>query len=87
MRALLCILLAAVIALPLNAADFTPVRPGVELQFPRDFGSHPGFKTEWWYATGWLDTGDGRQIGYQVTFFRSSTGHGRYCCEIGRAHV
>jgi len=77
MRALLCILLAAVIALPLNAADFTPVRPGVELQFPRDFGSHPGFKTEWWYATGWIAAPDGRQLGYQVTFFRASTGHGR----------
>ena len=77
MRALLCLLLALAINLPLRAADFTPVTPGVQLQFPRDFGAHPGFKTEWWYATGWLDTGDGRQFGYQVTFFRSSTGHGR----------
>ncbi|WP_028102552.1 lipocalin-like domain-containing protein [Pseudoduganella violaceinigra] len=75
MRALLYLLLA--LALPLRAAEFTPVKPGVQLQFPRDFGAHPGFKTEWWYATGWLSTPDGRQLGYQVTFFRSSTGHGR----------
>ncbi len=77
MRTLLCLLLALAFNLPLHAADFTPVTPGVQLQFPRDFGAHPGFKTEWWYATGWLDTADGRQLGYQVTFFRSSTGHGR----------
>lgn len=75
MRALLCLLL--LLALPLRAADFTPVTPGVPLQFPRDFGAHPGFKTEWWYATGWLATPDGRQLGYQVTFFRSGTGQGR----------
>jgi predicted secreted hydrolase len=77
MRAMLCLLLAALIALPLRAADFTPVKPGVALQFPRDFGAHPGYKTEWWYATGWIATPDGRQLGYQVTFFRAGTGHGR----------
>jgi predicted secreted hydrolase len=79
MRALLAALLwlAAQLAMPSHAAQFTPVTPGVPLQFPRDFGAHPGFKTEWWYATGWLATADGRQLGYQVTFFRSGTGHGR----------
>jgi len=77
MRALLCLLLAVLAAMPLRAAEFAPVKPGVELKFPRDFGAHPEFKTEWWYATGWLATADGRQLGYQVTFFRASTGHGR----------
>ena len=77
MRALLCLLLAVLAAMPLRAADFAPVKPGVQLQFPRDFGAHPAYKTEWWYATGWLATPDGRQLGYQVTFFRASTGHGR----------
>ena len=79
MRILRCLLLAVAMAftLPAQAADYTPVTAGVPLQFPRDFGAHPGFKTEWWYATGWLGTKDGRQLGYQVTFFRSGTGHGR----------
>ena len=44
--------------------------PGWEYQFPRDHGSHPGFKTEWWYFTGHLDSADGRRFGYQLTFFR-----------------
>jgi predicted secreted hydrolase len=56
-------------------ADFAAVMPGRPLVFPRDFGSHPAFRTEWWYVTGWLNTPDGKPLGFQVTFFRSATGH------------
>ncbi len=38
--------------------------------FPRDHGSHPEFRTEWWYFTGSLFDESGRQYGYQLTFFR-----------------
>lgn len=54
---------------------FTEVRPPATLSFPRDFGAHPDFRTEWWYVTGWLDTPDGKPLGFQVTFFRSATEH------------
>ena len=40
------------------------------LQFPRDFGSHPDLRTEWWYITG-LALAGGQRWGFQVTFFRS----------------
>ena len=43
------------------------VRPFV---FPADHGPHPGFRTEWWYYTGNLNTADGRHFGFQLTFFR-----------------
>ncbi len=46
------------------------VQPGIRLAFPADYGAHPAFRTEWWYATGWLKGADGRAIGFQVTFFR-----------------
>lgn len=39
----------------LAAADAD--RPGSgprPLRFPADFGAHPGWRTEWWYLTGWL---------------------------------
>ncbi len=49
------------------------VRPGVQLAFPRDHGAHPGFRTEWWYATGSLHTQDGQSLGFQLTFFRTRT--------------
>lgn len=39
-------------------------------QFPRDFGPHPEFQTEWWYYTGNVRTDDGRRFGYQFTIFR-----------------
>ncbi len=58
-----------------QGSKFAPVVSGTRLSFPRDFGSHPGFRTEWWYATGWLQTPDGKPLGFQVTFFRSATGH------------
>lgn len=43
------------------------------LNFPVDFGAHPKTRTEWWYVTGSLHSG-ARLWGFQVTFFRSSTG-------------
>jgi predicted secreted hydrolase len=54
---------------------FAPVTPGRTLAFPADFGAHPEHRTEWWYVTGWLDTPDGKPLGFQVTFFRSRTEH------------
>jgi len=53
------------------AQDYAPVKPGHELQFPRDHGSHPQFRTEWWYLTGWVKDKDGRDLGIQITFFRN----------------
>ncbi len=44
--------------------------PEKTLQFPRDFGAHPDFRTEWWYITGYATSG-GRAFGFQLTFFRS----------------
>jgi predicted secreted hydrolase len=49
---------------------FARVVPGYRLQFPRDEGSHPDFRLEWWYITGWLE-GAGKPLGFQITFFRA----------------
>lgn len=50
---------------------FAAVEPGVAVMLPRDHGSHPAYRTEWWYVTGWLRTAAGEPLGFQVTFFRS----------------
>ena len=55
-----------------HAQAQTPMR-ATPLRFPADFGSHPDTRTEWWYATGTLQSG-ARLWGFQVTFFRSATG-------------
>lgn len=54
---------------------FPPVTPRA-LEFPRDHGEHPEFRTEWWYVTGQVEAQDGHALGFQVTFFRSRTGIG-----------
>jgi len=61
---------AALAARPtLSAALPTPAQ---SLVFPRDFGAHKEFKTEWWYLTGWANLpGSDAAYGFQITFFRS----------------
>jgi len=54
-----------------DAQRYAQVRSGVELQFPRDQGSHPQFRTEWWYLTGWVKDARGADLGIQITFFRN----------------
>jgi predicted secreted hydrolase len=62
-------------ALPSGATAEPPVYdtvlPGHPLEFPADYGSHPNFRTEWWYLTGWLETRDREPLGFQITFFRT----------------
>jgi predicted secreted hydrolase len=77
MRLLIAIILLLSQACWAAEAKFDPVVSGRALAFPADFGAHPGFKTEWWYVTGWLKTADGKPLGFQVTFFRSATGQGK----------
>jgi predicted secreted hydrolase len=75
---LLGLLVACFAATPHVAASppkFPPVLQGTPLVFPRDYGSHPAFRTEWWYVTGWLETSDKKPLGFQITFFRSATEH------------
>ena len=73
----LCVCALLGIGIPAMATppQFAAVTPGHALAFPVDTGAHPAFRTEWWYATGWLNTPDGKPLGFQITFFRSATGH------------
>ncbi|WP_411289254.1 lipocalin-like domain-containing protein [Phenylobacterium sp.] len=64
-------LLLAPAAWAASPPPFPAVRAGAALSFPRDHGAHPEFRTEWWYVTGWLKTPEGRDLGFQITFFRS----------------
>ena len=57
-----------------GAVEYPAVTPGRPLAFPRDEGAHPDFRTEWWYATGRLETDHGLPLGFQITFFRIRPG-------------
>ncbi len=54
----------------MSAAFGAHALPAKALIFPRDYGSHPDFRTEWWYVTGHAKSAQ-REFGFQVTFFRS----------------
>ena len=55
-----------------DISGFTRAIDPWDWQFPRDYGPHPDFRTEWWYYTGNLATAAGRRFGYQFTIFRSA---------------
>ena len=70
---------------PMARADgrYPGVSPEDRIVFPRDFGAHPDFRSEWWYITGWLraagpgqaDPAANGEFGFQITFFRARTTH------------
>ncbi len=69
MRAILLVLLYLSAGLVRGEVTYPPVVPGYELAFPRDEGSHPDFRIEWWYVTGQLD--DSAEQGQGAAWFPS----------------
>jgi predicted secreted hydrolase len=51
-------------------AGFRIPAANTSFTFPRDHGSHPEFRIEWWYITGHLHDEEERRFGFQATFFR-----------------
>jgi predicted secreted hydrolase len=71
---LLALLLVANAMPSVADTEFPAVVPDYSIELPRDEGSHPQFRTEWWYLTGWLESESGEAFGFQVTFFRNRPG-------------
>ncbi len=70
----LCLFVYTLLLAPLvPAQEFKKALPGYQFEFPRDHGSHPEFRTEWWYYTGNLQTKNGREFGFMMTIFRNAT--------------
>jgi len=53
-----------------NSAGYARVLASRPFEFPQDHGSHPEFRSEWWYFTGNLAGADERRFGFELTFFR-----------------
>jgi predicted secreted hydrolase len=53
-----------------TSAGFARATEPNAISFPRDLGPHDDYQTEWWYYTGNLAAEDGRQFGFELTFFR-----------------
>ena len=73
---LLCLCLCALLISGFDAIagqsdkGYLSVTGPCDLQFPEDHGEHPGYRTEWWYYTGNLQTAQRRSFGFQLTIFR-----------------
>ena len=67
----LMIAVAGYNAIAEDKSGFLSVSGPCNLVFPKDHGSHPGYRTEWWYYTGNLEAETGDRYGFQLTFFRS----------------
>jgi predicted secreted hydrolase len=68
---LACFVVALLFLQPI-AGQYRVALPGYRYEFPRDHFSHPDFQTEWWYYTGNLKSAEGRQFGFELTFFRQA---------------
>ena len=68
------ILVAVASVIPaINATEptgYLSVSGPCNLEFPKDHGPHPGYRTEWWYYTGNMQAQSGEKYGFQLTFFR-----------------
>ena len=53
---------------PLEFQQATASEP---VQFPRDEAAHFDAQAEWWYYTGLLDTEEGQEYGFELTFFKA----------------
>ena len=69
-KSLCAVALALLLAPQPLLAQFRPALPGYRYEFPRDYFNHPDYQTEWWYYTGNLQSSDGREFGFELTFFR-----------------
>lgn len=67
-----CLRAQPLTVVPVDADGFRIAAPGYEFLFPRDHGSHPDFRIEWWYLTGHFQskTDSEDKFGFQATFFR-----------------
>jgi predicted secreted hydrolase len=67
----LLLVFTALPAIAEESEDYPSVTGPCNLEFPKDHGAHPDYRTEWWYYTGNLQTESGDRYGFQLTFFRS----------------
>ena len=52
--------------------------------FPADHGSHPEYRTEWWYFTGNLATASGRHFGFDALEGSPAQAETLFKAEVGK---
>jgi predicted secreted hydrolase len=79
------LILILMVSVAFAEEKFAIPQPGYAFEFPRDHGSHPEFRIEWWYITGHLFSESKLRFGFQATFFRIRQSEGE--TELHMAHM
>src|SRR5512139_3059910 len=71
------------------AGEYRDVAPDYRLSIPEDLYLRKDFKVQWWYLTGHLRDGSGREFGYELTFFVVGVQQRPYKSRFGvnRVHI
>ncbi len=70
-----------------SAGEFREITKGYSLTFPRDFYYKEGYRVQWWYFTGHLFTPEGREFGYELTFFVAGVQRRDYKSRFGVRNI
>ena len=65
------------------AEEYLDVTAQYTVQVPGDFFYKQGYRVQWWYFTGHLSDGKGREFGYELTFFAVDIQRRDYASHFG----
>jgi predicted secreted hydrolase len=70
-------------ALPAKAGEWRDVSPGDTVNLPAYLYFQKGYRIQWWYFTGHLYDAQGREFGYELTFFAAGVQEKKYKSKFG----
>jgi predicted secreted hydrolase len=72
---------------PISAQEYRDVVPGDYVKLPEDLFYRKDYRVQWWYFTGHLKDGYGREFGYEVTFFVAGVQKRGYRSSFGTNNI
>jgi predicted secreted hydrolase len=72
---------------PSSADEFLSVTPHSRPELPQDFFYRKEYGIQWWYFTGHLRDGNGREFGYELTFFTVGIQRRQYRSKFGADNI
>ena len=69
------------------AGEYLDVTPDYKVKIPDDFYYKKDYRVQWWYFTGHLFDKNGREFGYELTFFVVNVQKRQYKSRFGVNHI
>jgi predicted secreted hydrolase len=77
------ITLALLFCLSTEAQEWRDVEPGATVMLPRDLYVQKEYRIQWWYFTGHVHDAQGKEFGYELTFFAAGVQKRKYESQFG----